>query len=117
MTDAIENGSGDSEQVSELPPFTLEIDKEHRQLRLTEMDELEFRRTDRKIKVEKQLVKNRIAIVLIGAFVVSLPVVLGVLAFSPASKDQVIQVYIHWLTVLASLAGAAIGVNAMTSSQ
>lgn len=71
------------------------------------------------VKASKEAVKNRLAQVLIWAFVLSLVVVLFVIntAFDQASREQVQEVYIHWLTILASLAGAAIGFNAGASSQ
>lgn len=88
-------------------------------LKLTRMDDLQMRKVDRAIKASRQIVKNKLAIVLIFAFVVSMPVVLVVLVWAGDKeiRDQLVQVYTHWLTILASLAGAAIGFNAAAANQ
>ena len=77
------------------------------------MDELEIRRHDRELKKLSHATKNRIAMVLVAAFVASLPVVL--LIGKGAPSDSLMQIYYHWITVLASLTGASIGVTALSN--
>lgn len=88
-------------------------------VRLKTMHEYAIQRRAHEVKAGRQAVKNRLAMILIWAFVLSLPFLIIVLALSGPQevREQLNQVYIHWLTILASLAGAAVGFNAGVASQ
>jgi hypothetical protein len=83
----------------------LDLDDGSSLVRLTRMHDFELRRST-------QSTKNRLALVLIIAFACSLPLLFITVACLPNERETFFHLYIHWLTVLASLAGAAIGVRA-----
>jgi len=108
--------NGDSSTTDKnLPPEEIRLDsiKDDTGLLLTEMDELEVRRHDRELKKISHITKNRIALFLVIAFILSLPLVFWIGQGDPS--DSLKQIYYHWITVLASLTGASIGVSAISN--
>lgn len=71
----------------------------------------DYRKVSAAIARDRAATENKIAMVLVGALVASLPVYFAALWFCPAQSEQLKDALEKWFTVLGPLAGAAVGVG------
>jgi hypothetical protein len=76
-------------------------------------DDNEWVSTATRIAEHKARTENYVALILVIALVASLPIYLIILICSPGNSQILTSAFTPWLTVVGSLAGAAVGVGAM----
>jgi len=93
------------------------VPDERIELDLDEHIEQYVKRTDAMARLTRVRTENRIAFILILTFVLTLPFYAFVLIFAPSVNPLLGPILDKWLTILASLAGAAVGVSGRSNGR